>query len=185
VFLLFGLEESNRQSSHPPHFAKGIEQVSAFIHLIEYEYIGVAKARVSSIFIPPQEDTCELSTNIEVPEDFKVEDVTIPHHGQPRVGTLYLTPHHLIFRIDPEAESSSQSASRTPPPQTKPVKRSREIWITYPIVSTLFLYPASAGLQAHLRLRNRDISFLTFQFKAERECRDVFESIKALAIVNG
>jgi len=94
------------------------------------EYIRVAKARASSIFIPPQEATCELSTNIEVPEDFKVEDVTILHHGQPRVGTLYLTPHHLICRIDPEAESSSQSASRTPPPQTKPVKRPREIWIT-------------------------------------------------------
>ncbi|KAG0641815.1 protein phosphatase [Tuber brumale] len=85
----------------------------------------------------------------------KVEDVTILHHEQPRVGTLYLTPHHLIFRIDPEAESSSQSACRTPPPQTKPVKRPREIWITYPI------------------------------FMTERECRDVFESIKALAIVKG
>jgi len=145
------------------------------------EYIRVAKACVSSIFAPPQEDTCEPSTNIETPEDFKVENVTILHHGQPTVGT----PHHLIFRIDPEAESSSPSASRTPPPQTKPVKRPREIWITYPIVSTLFRHPASAASPAHLRLRNRDFSFLTFQFKTERECRDVFESIKALAIVKG
>jgi myotubularin-related protein 6/7/8 len=143
------------------------------------EYIRVAKACLRYIPFAPShllEDDAPPDfppTNSE-PLVLQVESVTILHHGHPTTGTLHLTPHHLIFRSDPEDPPPSQS--KTPP-------RPREIWITYPIIATLYRCPASAAAPPHLRLRNRDFSFLTLQFKGEKECRDVFESIKALTIV--
>lgn len=123
----------------------------------------------------------ETSANVSLP--MQVEGVTVLHRGRPTVGTLHLTPHHLIFRSEPGDVAKPSSDAPPQSGQQKPAVRPREIWITYPIISTLFRYPANASAPAHLRLRNRDFSFLTLQFKTERECRDVFESVKALAVV--
>ncbi|KAI5847796.1 protein phosphatase [Morchella snyderi] len=98
----------------------------------------------------------------------KVEEVTILHRGQPTVGTIHLTPHHLIFRANSDEESNT---------------RPTEIWITYPIIANVYRNPPSAGSQAHIRLRNRDFMFLMLQFRTDRECREVFESIKSLSVV--
>lgn len=94
--------------------------------------------------------------------------MTILHRGQPTVGTIHLTPHHLIFRANPDEESNT---------------RPTEIWITYPIIANVYRNPPSAGSQAHIRLRNRDFMFLMLQFRTDRECREVFESIKSLSVV--
>lgn len=102
--------------------------------------------------------------------------MTILHKGKPTPGTLHLTPHHLIFNsVAPTSPGGSKVALSGP----------SEIWITYPIIASLYRNPPSASSPAHIRLRNRDFSFLTIQFKTERECRDVFESIKALTVVKG
>ncbi|KAL7273913.1 phosphatidylinositol-3-phosphatase ymr1 [Rhizina undulata] len=114
----------------------------------------------------------------------KVENVTILHHGVPTIGTLHVTPHHLIFRSTPLSRSDS-TTSLDRQQHRKPPSRPPEIWITYPIIATLHRYPPCASAPPHLRLRNRDFSFLTFQFESDRECRDVFESIKALTVVKG
>lgn len=90
-----------------------------------------------------------------------------------------MTAHHLIFRrFSSEAEQEEQSTSSAPQPPT-------EIWIAYPIIATAFKYPSCASAPANVRLRNRDFSFLQFRFETDRDCRDVFDSIKALTVVRG
>lgn len=48
------------------------------------------------------------------------------HSGNPLPGTLHITPHHLIFRRNPQSENDDGL------PRTAP-----EIWITYPIIYTV------------------------------------------------
>lgn len=105
----------------------------------------------------------------------QVENVHILHHGNPDPGTLHLTAHHLIFR------RSNAASTSTPVPGAPP----SEIWIAYPIIGSAFRHPPSASAPAHIRLRNRDFSFVTLRFDTERDCRDVFESIKSLTVVRG
>jgi hypothetical protein len=104
----------------------------------------------------------------------------ILHHGRPDPGTLHLTAHHLIFRRKSPEEtpptSEQKTAIQAPP---------KEIWIAYPIIGMALRYPPSAAAPAHIRLRNRDFSFVTLRFDTDRECRDVFESIKSLTISKG
>lgn len=95
----------------------------------------------------------------------------ILHHGNPQHGTLHLTAHHLIFKRAPDTDKTNE----------KPATPS-EIWIAYPIIGTAYRYPPSASAPAHIRLRNRDFSFVQFRFQNERECREVFDSIKALTL---
>ena len=102
----------------------------------------------------------------------------ILHHGNERRGTLHLTAHHLIFRRAPsDAEQKLHKASTPLPPS--------EIWVAYPIIGTAIRFQMTPSAPAHIRLRNRDFSFLQFRFESERECRDVFDSIKALTVIRG
>ncbi|KAI5804459.1 protein phosphatase [Geopyxis carbonaria] len=103
----------------------------------------------------------------------KVENVSVLHHGRSDIGTLHLTAHHLIFRRDPAEDG--QHAKQPP----------KEIWVAYPVIGTVYRYPPTASAPAHIRLRNRDFSFVQFRFESDRECREVFDSIKALTVVKG
>ncbi|KAI9758356.1 MAG: 40S ribosomal protein S3 [Chaenotheca gracillima] len=103
----------------------------------------------------------------------KVDDVQIIRRGIPLPGTLHLTPHHLIF---------SHTPSTPPDPSQSAKVKSKELWITYPIISqcTFRPSPLSSALASSIRLRCRDFTFLTFHFHGDREANDVFESIRAL-----
>lgn len=104
----------------------------------------------------------------------KVEDVTLARHGEQVVGTLHLTPHHLIFSHTPAFSPDSTQEN------TEPV-RSRELWITYPIIAfcTLRPAPAASRQRSSIRLRCRDFTFVCFYFTNENKARDAYESIKA------
>lgn len=102
----------------------------------------------------------------------KVEDVTLARRGEQVVGTLHLTPHHIIFSHIPSLPDSAQ-------PSATPV-RPRELWITYPIISFCTFRPAPAASRqpSSIRLRCRDFAFVCFYFASETKGRDVYESIK-------
>lgn len=102
----------------------------------------------------------------------QVENVCLLHHGGIQQGTLHLTAHHLIFSRTDQVEEGKPSLPS-------------EMWIAYPIIAMAYRYPPSASSPAHLRLRNRDFSFVQFRFESERECRDVFETVKSLAVIKG
>ncbi|KAF3929191.1 Myotubularin [Arthrobotrys entomopaga] len=56
----------------------------------------------------------------------QIEHVVLLHSGSPIPGTLHITPHHLIFKRKTHPDKDP-SVPRTAP----------EIWITYPIISTV------------------------------------------------
>ncbi|KAI9931872.1 hypothetical protein MW887_010456 [Aspergillus wentii] len=102
----------------------------------------------------------------------KVEDVTLARRGEQVVGTLHLTPHHLIFSHIPAASDTAQ---------TQGVNiRPKELWITYPIISqcTLRPIPAASRQPSSIRLRCRDFTFVCFYLATENKARDVYDSIK-------
>ena len=103
-------------------------------------------------------------------ESLQVEDVTLSRRGDQVVGTIHLTPHHIIFVHTPVTDDDNAK-----PP------RPRELWITYPIVSFCTLRPAPAASRqpSSIRLRCRDFTFVCFYFASETKARDVYDSIKA------
>ena len=94
--------------------------------------------------------------------------------GESVEGTLHLTPHHLIFCYTPPLLVQDSLVEL---PQSRP----RELWITYPIIQTCTLRPASAAshLPSSVRLRCRDFTFVCFCFNDEKKARDVYDSIRA------
>ncbi|KAL4911236.1 hypothetical protein BDW74DRAFT_142590 [Aspergillus multicolor] len=105
----------------------------------------------------------------------KVEDVTLARRGEQVVGTLHLTPHHIIFSaIPPQPENVQEQGTSTP-------IRPKEIWITYPIISfcTFRPTPAVSRQPSSIRLRCRDFNFVCFYFSNESKARDVYESIRS------
>lgn len=98
--------------------------------------------------------------------------MTLARRGEQVVGTLHLTPHHLIFVTTPRPPDPTQSGSSSRP---------RELWITYPIIAFCTLRPAPAVSRqpSSIRLRCRDFTFTCFYFATESKARDVFDSIKA------
>ncbi|RPB21933.1 phosphatases II [Terfezia boudieri ATCC MYA-4762] len=102
----------------------------------------------------------------------KVEQVSVVTRGVASPGTLHLTPHHLIFRY-------ASSAPGAPAPKNS---AQMEMWITYPIIQTVQRQPMNSGGYAALRIRCRDFNFITFHFTNDRECRDVFERVRALTV---
>ena len=88
-------------------------------------------------------------------------------------------PHHLIFCHAPAS-----------PPGESPLNRkglgtkvhSKEVWITYHIISRCIFRSATAGssLSSTIRLQCRDFTFVAFSFANEKSARDVYDSIKSL-----
>lgn len=99
----------------------------------------------------------------------QVEDVTLARRGEQVVGTLHLTPHHIIFVQSPVTNDGEKCP------------RPRELWITYPIISFCTLRPAPTASRqpSSIRLRCRDFTFVCFYFASEIKARDVYDSIKA------
>ena len=90
------------------------------------------------------------------------------------VGTLHLTPHHLIFsHTPPQPKEASTEGTRSPRP--------RELWITYPIIAncTLRPTPLASRQPSSIRLRCRDFTFVCFYFTSETKARDAYDSIRA------
>lgn len=104
----------------------------------------------------------------------QVDDVKLVRRGDSVEGTLHLTPHHLIFCHTPTQLHQNQNGNNSPP-------KTRELWITYPIIHICTLRPAPAAshLPSSIRLRCRDFTFVCFCFNDERKARDVYDSIKA------
>ncbi|KAJ9375787.1 hypothetical protein DTO063F5_9184 [Paecilomyces variotii] len=102
----------------------------------------------------------------------KVEDVTLARRGEQVVGTLHLTPHHLIFSHTPPISEEARVKGT--------VARPRELWITYPIIAFCTFRPAPAVSRqpSSIRLRCRDFTFVCFYFSSENKARDVYDSIK-------
>ncbi|KAK2767488.1 hypothetical protein FQN54_003645 [Arachnomyces sp. PD_36] len=105
----------------------------------------------------------------------RVENVTLTRRGEQVAGALNLTPHHLIFSSPiEEPEEPTEACIEKPKPRT------REMWITYPIISfcTLRLSPANSLYPASIRLRGRDFTFLCFFFDSEIKAREVYNTVK-------
>ncbi|KAL2826862.1 protein-tyrosine phosphatase-like protein [Aspergillus cavernicola] len=103
----------------------------------------------------------------------KVEEVTLARRGEQVVGTLHLTPHHIIFSSLPPQPNNAQAQGGNSKP--------KELWITYPIIAfcTYRPTPAVSRQPSSIRLRCRDFMFVCFYFTAESRARDVYESIKS------
>ncbi|PKY04252.1 protein phosphatase [Aspergillus campestris IBT 28561] len=102
----------------------------------------------------------------------KVEDVTLARRGEQVVGTLHLTPHHIVFTTTPPAADPTQ-------PSSTPI-RPRELWISFPIISFCIYRPTPAVSRqpSAIRIRCRDFMFVCFYFENETKARDVYENIK-------
>jgi hypothetical protein len=102
----------------------------------------------------------------------QVDNVTLARRGEQVVGTLHLTPHHLIFCHVPALPEQSQGKDTNSKP--------RELWITYPIISFCIFRPAPAASRqlSSIRLRCRDFTFICFYFTNEQKARDTYDSIK-------
>ncbi|KAF8334219.1 uncharacterized protein EI90DRAFT_3288434 [Cantharellus anzutake] len=93
----------------------------------------------------------------------KVERVQY-NKGPIRVeGTLHLTAHHLIFKY--EGGNGEQ-----------------EVWIPYPLISTVTRLPLSLYGQSPLAFGSRNFEYFTFVFTKEKDAMDVFESVKELTV---
>ncbi|EQL29323.1 hypothetical protein RJZ56_006309 [Blastomyces dermatitidis] len=107
----------------------------------------------------------------------KVDNVTLSRRGEQVLGTLHLTPHHLIFSHTPPATA----ATADQPQGDSVVPKPKELWITYPIISFCTYRPAAASSRqpSSIRLRCRDFTFVCFYFPNESRARDAYESIKS------
>lgn len=99
--------------------------------------------------------------------------MTLARRGEHVVGTLHLTPHHLIFSHVPIPSPDDAPAQGTP-------IRPRELWITYPIIQFCIFRPSPATSRqlSSIRLRCRDFTFVCFYFANESKARDVYDTIK-------
>ncbi|EDN02349.1 conserved hypothetical protein [Histoplasma mississippiense (nom. inval.)] len=106
-----------------------------------------------------------------------VDNVTLLRRGEQVLGTLHLTPHHLIFSHTPPATATSADQQQGDNTIPKP----KELWITYPIISFCTFRPAAASSRqpSSIRLRCRDFTFVCFSFPNESRARDAYESIKS------
>ena len=100
--------------------------------------------------------------------------MTLARRGEQVVGTLHLTPHHIIFSHIPTPAPGTTVEGAKPP-------RPREVWITYPIIALCTLRPAptASRLPSSIRLRCRDFTFVCFYFTSDSKARDVYDSIRA------
>ncbi|OLL25056.1 Phosphoinositide 3-phosphatase [Neolecta irregularis DAH-3] len=97
----------------------------------------------------------ERSCDYVSAKPLKIQPVQIHTHGQSFLGSLKMTPNHLIFQ-----------------------STARDLWYPYPIVNTVERrIPSADGSQSALRFRNRDFSSITLFFSSRSDCDYVFEHI--------
>jgi hypothetical protein len=97
----------------------------------------------------------------------KVEWVLLQHGSQRRKGTLHLTNHHLIFVDDDDG--------------------GKEEWIAYSLLWHVTRLPSIAYRPKQrlyaIAYNLRDFRSLALAFESDSVAHDVFESVKALAVV--
>nr|XP_018898437.1 PREDICTED: myotubularin-related protein 6 isoform X1 [Bemisia tabaci] len=92
----------------------------------------------------------------------KVENVRMLdryHPSEPAVGTLYLTPTHLIF-VDPD--------------------KKKETWILYTHIASIEKLPLSTA-GSSLRIRCKTFLLVTFVIPRESDCHEMFVSLQKLS----
>ncbi|KAF8319412.1 phosphatases II, partial [Clavulina sp. PMI_390] len=94
----------------------------------------------------------------------KVDRVLYSKPGLRVEGTLHLTAHHIIFKYATEAGSE------------------QEIWVPYPLVSTVVRLPLSLHGQSPIAFRSRTFEYFSLTFSREKDSIDVFESVKELTV---
>jgi myotubularin-related protein 6/7/8 len=109
------------------------------------------------------------------PDIRQVEDVAMWRRGIRLDGNLHLMPHHIVFNYLPAPPPGS--------PATAKAARSKEVWITYPMISGCYLRPSAlvSHVSPSIRLRCRDFTYFAFHFQTNEQARDVYESIRALS----
>lgn len=100
----------------------------------------------------------------------KVENVRMRSKGEHCTGTLHLMPHHLVFSFE------------TKPNGAEPA-RSKEVWVTYPMISYCSLRPAppASPMKPMIRIRGRDFNFFALEFNDDKEARDIYDTIRSLS----
>ncbi|KAH8826937.1 protein-tyrosine phosphatase-like protein [Flagelloscypha sp. PMI_526] len=92
----------------------------------------------------------------------KVQNVECTTDGKKSLGTLHLTAHHLIF-----------NHNETP---------STETWVPYPLISLVTRAPQSLQGESPLAIHLRTFRTVSLVFKSDKDCSDVFDSIKELTV---
>ncbi|KAH6668014.1 protein-tyrosine phosphatase-like protein [Halenospora varia] len=82
--------------------------------------------------------------------------------------SLILDQHHIIFEVLPPATAGGAKA------------RPKTYWIPYPLISfcTYRPTPPNSGLLSSIRLRCRDFTFFTLNFKEDKQAREAYDTIK-------
>lgn len=104
----------------------------------------------------------------------EVNSVTLCRRGETYEGSLYLAEHHIIF-------------SWTPPAKVGAKSRSRQIWITYPMIARCILRPMPLATRqlSSIRLQCRDFTFVAFQLTDDASAREIFDHIRTLSCQTG
>lgn len=132
-------------------------------------------------------------------------DGTLLQSGQTCwAGTLHLTQHHLIFSAKPDhqrailddTDEDAKRATQDQKPEGKAAERSKEIWIAYSMLWRVTRLSSivpldssgkpnkSSGKRIYpLSLYMRNFESVAVGFESEAMATDVFESLKAAAIV--
>lgn len=101
--------------------------------------------------------------------------MTLYRQGKRVEGNLHLTAHHLIYSY-----VMLPPSDKPVPADTKP--KTRELWITYPMINFCTYRPAPPASRQtpSIRIRCRDFTFVAFHFTTEEKARDVYDSIRSL-----
>ncbi|PFH54167.1 hypothetical protein AMATHDRAFT_72690 [Amanita thiersii Skay4041] len=91
----------------------------------------------------------------------KVEGVACLKSGSTSIGTIHLTAHHLIFRVNDAQE---------------------EMWVPYPLISLVNRLPQTLQGRCPLTFHTRTFETFSLVFNKEADASDVFESVKELTV---
>lgn len=110
----------------------------------------------------------------------RVDEVTLVRRGFSIVGTLILSPYHVVFRFHPNPQEPSAF---------------REVWICYPIIERMNKSRGSARLKtndgtddtdvdyycaSHIRVQCKDFTYYSFDFVNDVLCTEVYRKLSGL-----
>ena len=84
----------------------------------------------------------------------------------------------MIYRYEPvDDEGKAPPQPNTPEPK----KKTRETWITYPMINycTYKPSPPASHQPPSIRIRCRDFTFIAFTFLTDKEARAVYDTIRS------
>jgi hypothetical protein len=104
----------------------------------------------------------------------QVEHVAaITNGGLTYEGTLHLMTHHIIY----SCRQTGLNLDGTPA-----IQKPKDVWITYHIIAgcTFRPTPPNSANRSRIRIRCRDFTFFSFNFKDPNQAREVYETIRGL-----